>query len=31
LIGHIMEEQEQHTARYLWKLAEENIPYEPEG
>jgi len=29
LIGHIMEEQQQHTARHIWKLAEDNIPYEP--
>ena len=31
LIGHIMEEQQQHTARHIWKLAEDNIPYEPAG
>ena len=29
LIGHIREEQEQHAARHIWKLAEENIPYQP--
>jgi citrate synthase len=27
LIAHIREEQEQHSARHIWKLSEENIPY----
>jgi citrate synthase len=28
LIGHVAEERETHSARYVWKLAEDNIPYE---
>ena len=28
LIGHITEERETHTARHIWHLAEEHIPYE---
>jgi citrate synthase len=28
LTGHVLEEQRTHSARYLWHLAEENIPYE---
>lgn len=28
LAGHILEEREMHSARRIWKLAEENIPYE---
>ena len=27
LAGHILEEHETHSARLLWKLAEDNIPY----
>ncbi len=30
LAGHIQEEHETHSARRIWKLAEENIPYAPE-
>lgn len=30
LLGHIREEQERHSARTIWKLTEENIPYVPE-
>ena len=30
LAGHIVEEREQHTARQIWKLTEQNIPYEGE-
>lgn len=29
LVGHILEEQNVPSARYLWELAEENITYEP--
>jgi citrate synthase len=28
LIGHVAEERETHSARHIWKLAEDNIPYE---
>lgn len=28
LIGHIVEERETHSARYIWSLVEEHIPYE---
>jgi citrate synthase len=28
LTGHILEEQRTHSARRIWQLAEENIPYE---
>jgi len=28
LIGHVAEERQTHSSRYIWKLAEENIPYE---
>jgi citrate synthase len=28
LIGHIVEERSSHSARHIWHLAEENIPYE---
>jgi len=28
LIGHLVEEQQTHSARRIWALAEENIPYE---
>ncbi len=28
LIGHVVEERDTHSARYIWSLAEENIPYE---
>jgi citrate synthase len=28
LIGHLIEEQRTHSARRLWQLAEEHIPYE---
>jgi citrate synthase len=28
LTGHILEEQRTHSARHIWQLAEENIPYE---
>lgn len=27
LMAHIREEREQHTARYLWQMASDNIPY----
>lgn len=30
LLGHIREEQERHSARRIWKLAEDNIPYTPD-
>lgn len=30
LLGHIREEQQRHSARRIWKLTEENIPYDPE-
>lgn len=29
LMAHIREEREQHTARYVWQLASDNIPYVP--
>ena len=29
LMAHIREEREQHTARYLWQMASDNIPYVP--
>lgn len=31
LAGHIMEERKTKSARAIWKLAEENIPYTPAG
>ena len=31
LLGHIREEQKRHSARRIWKLTEENIPYTPEN
>ena len=31
LIGHIMEEQTNRTARHIWELAEQNIPYVAAG
>jgi citrate synthase len=30
LMAHIREEREQHTARYVWQLAADNIPYAPD-
>lgn len=28
LIGHVAEERQTHSSRHIWKLAEDNIPYE---
>ena len=29
LMAHVREEREQHTARHLWQMATDNIPYRP--
>jgi citrate synthase len=29
LIGHVVEERETHSARHIWRLAEEHVPYKP--
>jgi hypothetical protein len=30
LVGHILEERGEPAARFIWELAEREVPYEPE-